>query len=296
MVVVGVVVLVVDVLVVVVDVVDVVPAVDVVEPIVLVVSMAERVGRDAAVVVVAARVVVVGIDTVVGVVLVDGAPAPVVEQAASPSAKPTIRASRFNWLPPRRDDYLYEPRHQFGSRWQNRHVDPESLSRFARGDERALAELYDEFGAAVFTVALSILRDIQLAEDATQQTFAKAWAAASSYDPERPFSSWIYSIARRTAIDIWRAESRRRRSRTVDESEIAEMPPGLESTWERFEVRRALEALTPEEREVVRLTHYEGYTHSQVAELLEISIGTVKSRSHRAHRRLAQALEHLIDE
>lgn len=169
-------------------------------------------------------------------------------------------------------------------------------ARFAHGDESAVAQLYAEYGGAVFTVAMSILRDRDLAAEATQQTFIKAWRAAGSYDPKRRFAPWIYAIARRTSIDIWRAERRRQPLVSSAEAEAAELPPGIEQTWEMFEVRAALDVLSDEERSVVELTHYEGYTHTEAAEVLGVSVGTVKSRSHRAHRRLAEALSHLIDE
>ena len=168
--------------------------------------------------------------------------------------------------------------------------------RFSKGDPDAAASLYEEYGGAVFTVALSILNDRELAADATQQTFVKAWKSARTYDPDRPFPPWIYAIARRASIDIWRTERSRERSTSSDDVDVAETPPGIEHAWQRFEVRTALNDLSEEEREVIRLTHYDGYTHSQAAEVLGVSIGTIKSRSHRAHRRLADLLAHLLDQ
>ncbi len=182
------------------------------------------------------------------------------------------------------------------NRWQNHGVDSEVLARFVNGDRGAVDELYAEYKGPVYTVAVSILRDRELAADATQQTFLKAWRAAENFDLTRPFAPWIYSIARRTAIDIWRSESRRVQTPLDQGAEIVDLPPGLEHAWERFEVRRALASLSEEEREVVRMAHFNGYTHSQIAELLEVSIGTVKSRSHRAHRKLAASLIHLIQQ
>jgi len=165
------------------------------------------------------------------------------------------------------------------------------LIRFSEQDPRAVADLYAEFGGAVFTVALSILGDRHLAADATQETFVKAWRGAHSFDVAREFGPWIYAIARRSSIDILR----RRREVVSDEMEIAEEPPGIEDVWEAFEVRHAVDRLPEEEREVVRLTHLEGLTHSEAAERLGIPVGTVKSRSHRAHGRLAVFLGHVVD-
>ena len=170
------------------------------------------------------------------------------------------------------------------------------LARFRAEDRTAVGDLYSEYGGAVFTVAMAILRDRDLAADATQQTFVNAWRNAASFDPDRDFAPWIYAIARHAAIDMLRREARRERLSATGEIEIPENDPGIERTWEAFEVRLAIDRLPEEERLVVKLTHLEGYSHSQTAEVLEIAVGTVKSRSHRAHRRLAAALRHLVEE
>jgi RNA polymerase sigma-70 factor (ECF subfamily) len=169
-------------------------------------------------------------------------------------------------------------------------VDREVLERFRLGDEAAVKAVYDRFGGPVFALSMSILGEHGLAADATQQTFIKAWRAASTYDPERDFGPWIYAIARRTAIDLYR-----KRSRLVvsDEVDLVTLPPGLETVWEVFEVRSALDRLPDEERQVVKLSHFDGFTHVEIAERLDIPVGTVKSRSHRAHRRLVEMLKHV---
>lgn len=169
-------------------------------------------------------------------------------------------------------------------------MDREVLERFRLGDEAAVKAVYDRFGGPVFALSMSILGEHGLAADATQQTFIKAWRAASTYDAERSFAPWIYAIARRTAIDIYR-----RRSRLVvsDDVDLPTFPPGLETVWEVFEVRAALDRLPDEERQVVKLSHFDGFTHVEIAERLDIPVGTVKSRSHRAHRRLVEMLKHV---
>jgi RNA polymerase sigma-70 factor (ECF subfamily) len=169
-------------------------------------------------------------------------------------------------------------------------VDRDVLERFRLGDEAAVKAVYDRFGGPVFALSMSILGEHGLAADATQQTFIKAWRAASTYDPERDFGPWIYAIARRTAIDLYR-----KRSRIVvsDEVDVVTFPPGLETVWEVFEVRSALDRLPDEERQVVKLSHFDGFTHVEIAERLDIPVGTVKSRSHRAHRRLVEMLKHV---
>ncbi|HLF61969.1 MAG TPA: RNA polymerase sigma factor [Acidimicrobiia bacterium] len=169
-------------------------------------------------------------------------------------------------------------------------MDPEVLQRFRIGDESAIKAVYDRFGGPVFAVSMSILGESGLAADATQQTFIKAWRAASTYDPERSFGPWIYAIARRTAIDIYR-----KRARVVvsDQVDVVSMGPELETVWEVFEVRAALDQLPDEERQVVKLSHFDGLTHLEIADQLGVPVGTVKSRSHRAHQRLLVLLKHL---
>jgi len=169
-------------------------------------------------------------------------------------------------------------------------MDREVLERFRIGDEAAVKAVYDRFGGSVFALSMSILGEHGLAADATQQTFIKAWRAASTYDPERSFAPWIYAIARRTAIDMYRKQIRVVLS---DEIEVAVYPPGLETAWEVFEVRSALDLLPDEERQVVKLSHFDGFTHIEISEQLDIPVGTVKSRSHRAHQRLVELLRHV---
>lgn len=157
-----------------------------------------------------------------------------------------------------------------------------------------MRDLYEEYGRAVFVVALRALGDRSLAEEVVQQTFLKAWRAASTFDASRRIGPWLYAIARRAAIDAYRRE---RRHRSVDvEPEIVALPATFEDTWAAWEVRVALDRLPAEEREVLRATHYVGLTHAEAASALGIPLGTVKSRAHRAYRRLAELLAHLEEE
>jgi RNA polymerase sigma-70 factor, ECF subfamily len=167
--------------------------------------------------------------------------------------------------------------------------------RFRSGDTSAMTELYHRFAGAVTTVARSALWSDDLVADAVQQTFVKAWNARADFDPDRPFAPWLYAIARRVAIDIVRRERRRQGPEPVD-ADLAVLPADLSEVWETYEVRVALDGLPVDEREVLRLHYFEGRTHVEIARMLGIPIGTVKSRSHRAHGRLGDALGHLVDE
>jgi RNA polymerase sigma-70 factor (ECF subfamily) len=138
-----------------------------------------------------------------------------------------------------------------------------------------------------------MLSDSSQIDDAVQQTFLQAWRALARFDANRPLSAWLYAICRRVCIDEYRKSSRAPRLAGGDE-EIDGVVNGssLEREWTVWEVRRAVDELPPDEREVVRLSDFEGWTLSEIAEKLGLPLGTVKSRSFRAHRRLARALSH----
>jgi RNA polymerase sigma factor (sigma-70 family) len=157
--------------------------------------------------------------------------------------------------------------------------------------------VYRAYGRLVFAVARKALGSHALAEEATQQTFVKAWRAAASFDPSRDLAPWLATIAQRTAIDLYRRESRRAASRLDEVSPahpgVVELPHDIERSFEVWEIRQAITELPAEEARVVRLQHVEGLTQTEVAERLGVPVGTVKSRSFRAHRRLAGRLGHL---
>lgn len=166
--------------------------------------------------------------------------------------------------------------------------------RFRAGEPEAVRAVYRRYGGAVHTVARSIVGD-DLARDVVQQTFVKAWRAAASFDADRELAPWLYAIARRTAIDVLRAERSPTKGGHGPEVEVGVEALSMERTWEVFEIRRALDDLPEGERDVVRLSHLEGWTHAEIADRLGVPVGTVKSRSSRAHTRLAAALGHLLE-
>lgn len=166
--------------------------------------------------------------------------------------------------------------------------------RFAAGDEEAVTAVYRRYAGPILTVAMATLGRRELADEAVQTTMLKAWRAAGSFDTSRELAPWLYAIARRVAIDIYRRESRAATPTDVEDHDVAVVPLSFERTWEAWEVRSALDKLPPDEREVVRLTHLVGMTQQQVAEQLGVPLGTVKSRSSRAHRRLASLLRHVV--
>lgn len=171
-------------------------------------------------------------------------------------------------------------------------------ARFAAGDPETIRVIYQRYGRLVYSVAYKILGDAGLAEDATQQTFLQAWRAAKSYDPSRALGAWLTGIARRAAIDAYRRNRRHRGVVPLDRADssdpaLATTPPSAEQISDVWEVRQALDKLPDHERELIRLQHYAELTHAEIADELALPLGTVKSRSFRAHRRLAGLLGHL---
>ena len=173
----------------------------------------------------------------------------------------------------------------------------DTIEAFRRGDDAAVRAVYDAYGRLVFTVANRLLGDRGLAEEATQQTFVQAWRSASTFDGARELGPWLATIARRVAIDVHRREARRHHESLDDPraDPVVVLPPDVEQVYAVWQVRDALDSLSAEDRELVRLQHLEGYSHSEIAERLGIPLGTVKSRSFRIHRVLAGRLGHLRD-
>ncbi len=176
-------------------------------------------------------------------------------------------------------------------------MDADDATRFAAGDPDAVRRVYDQFGRLVFTIANRILGNRSLAEEATQQTFVQAWRGAASFDTGRELGPWLATIARRVAVDIHRRESRRATVSIEDasprDSALITMPPSVDQIYHVWQVREAVDALPPDEREIVRLQHLDQLTHGEIAERLGMPLGTVKSRSFRAHKLLADRLGHL---
>jgi RNA polymerase sigma-70 factor (ECF subfamily) len=172
--------------------------------------------------------------------------------------------------------------------------DADLAQRFAAGDEGAVREVYARYARPVLTVGLRALGRRDLADEVLQTTMLNAWRAAPTFDPARRLAPWLYAIARRVAIDVHRREARAAVPGVVPDDTSGADDPSFERTWEAWEVRRALTRLPPDEAAVVRLAHLEGLTHREVAHRLGVPVGTVKSRSARAHGRLAALLGHLV--
>lgn len=152
------------------------------------------------------------------------------------------------------------------------------------GDARAFAALYDRHRRPAYSLAYRMMGERQAAEDLTQEAFLEVWRAAKSYRAERgSVRTWILSIVHHRGVDQLRSATRRRQ--TVDKAEAmapASQPSeAFTETWhnsQRAQVREALRALPPEQLRVLELAYFSGYTHREIAKLLDVPLGTVKGR------------------
>lgn len=170
------------------------------------------------------------------------------------------------------------------------------VARVADGDRGALEELYGRFAARCFGLARRIVIDDALAQDVVQETFLAAWRQCR-YDPARgAVSSWLLTITHHKAVDTVRREQRRRGPQVCLDQvhDLLEAGPGpaesAATTLQRDQVRAALSTLPIEQREVVVLAYYGGYTQAEIAAMRAIPLGTVKTRTLAAMRKLARAL------
>jgi RNA polymerase sigma-70 factor (ECF subfamily) len=171
-------------------------------------------------------------------------------------------------------------------------TDGQLIVRTAGGDRSAFEELHARYRRAVLGLALRRIGDRGRAEDATQDAFVAVWRSARTYDPSRGSgTSWLYAVARNAITD-------RLRRMPEPVSELFDEPssePGpheaAEASWTAWRVHRALEVLPEHERPVIELAYWGGLSQSEIADKLELPLGTVKTRTRSALARLADALE-----
>jgi RNA polymerase sigma factor (sigma-70 family) len=163
----------------------------------------------------------------------------------------------------------------------------------ARSEESALAELYDRYGRAAYRLALRVLRDPALAEDAVQEAFLALWRSAARFVPEKSkASTWILTLVHRRAVDAVRREQRRRAD-TLEHAPEPSVEGVDEDAWLRLQrerVQAALRSLPDAQREALELAYYGGFSQSELAERLGEPLGTIKSRMFAGLSRLRELL------
>ena len=166
-----------------------------------------------------------------------------------------------------------------------------------QGDKRAFGELVRRYHRGVVNVVYRMCGDADLAEDAAQEAFIRAWQHLPRYRPQSPFRSWLYRIAVNAAYDALRREHDAVDPETVVIVSPEAGPAALVERREREErVRQAVRALPPASREVIVLREYEGLSYREIADALDIPVGTVMSRLNYARRWLRQALSGALED
>ena len=192
---------------------------------------------------------------------------------------------------------LPESQDRFAMRRHHAHLSDEALvALVARGDEDALAELYDRVGRIAYGLALRVLRDERHAEDAVQEAFLQVWRSAATFRAERAkASTWILTLVHRRAVDLVRREERRQADPLTDDSAAGVAPEETdEAAWLRFErerVQAALKQLPDVQREALELAYYGGFSQSELADRLGVPLGTIKSRMFAGLARLRELLD-----
>jgi RNA polymerase sigma-70 factor, ECF subfamily len=188
-------------------------------------------------------------------------------------------------------------------------TDQEIVALARAGHEAAYRELIRRYERPLFSLLFRMVRDRELAEDLAQETFIKALNAIESYRPEFKFSSWIFKIANNAAIDHLRR--RELDTLSLEGSPHAETPEAIEATALQIDNRQespldevaarelggqieaAIAQLRPEYRSCILLRHVEGRAYEEIAQMLNLPLGTVKTYIHRARNELRQLLSHL---
>ncbi len=188
-------------------------------------------------------------------------------------------------------------------------TDQEIVLLARAGKETAYRELVRRYERPIFSLLFRMVRDRELAEDLSQETFVKALNAIESYRPEFKFSSWIFKIANNAAIDHLRR--RELDTLSLEGSPHAETPEAMEATALQIgaaqetpldevearelggQIEAAIARLRPEYRACILLRHVEGRAYEEIADMLDLPLGTVKTYIHRARNELRQMLAHL---
>jgi RNA polymerase sigma-70 factor, ECF subfamily len=157
-----------------------------------------------------------------------------------------------------------------------------ALMSVARGDNAAFAVVYDQCAGAVLGTVRRVLRDPAQSEEVTQEVLLEVWRTAARFDPAAgSASAWVLTLAHRRAVDRVRSEQRaaeREVRAAVAAIAYDEVSDAVEARLEHERVRRCLDSLTDLQRESVTLAYYRGYSYPEVARLLGVAVGTVKTR------------------
>ena len=148
-----------------------------------------------------------------------------------------------------------------------------------QGTEEAFDYLYENYSGALYTVILTIIKEPETASDVLQEVFIKIWKQIGSYDNSKGrLFTWMMRISRNAAIDVVRSKEFRKNSQNLDLNESVYDSTSVEIKTDDIGLRKLVSQLKPENRAIVEMSYFEGYTHAEIAKQLGIPEGTVKSR------------------
>jgi RNA polymerase sigma-70 factor (ECF subfamily) len=174
------------------------------------------------------------------------------------------------------------------------------LERIARGEDPALAELYDRYAQVLYTLGMRILRSVQESEDIVQEVFIQVWKKADSYDAQKgTVYTWLVTMMRNRAIDRLRSKGYKHAAQHVDPSVVVLFADAPSSNPHSHAVRSenqnvvlgTLKQLSVDQQQVLALAYYEGFSQSEIAKKLNIPLGTVKSRMRHALQSMRSKLK-----
>jgi len=164
--------------------------------------------------------------------------------------------------------------------------------------EAALSKLYDRYSRTVYGVGIKILGDRSSAEELVQEVFLKVWRSSGTFDPSRgSFSTWLYRVTRNVALDLYRKRASRVRPLPEGDPYLASARDSsagpqevVDESWLSWRVSRALEVLDGPHKEVINLAYFEGLSQREISQRTGVPLGTVKTRTASAMKRLRQGL------
>jgi RNA polymerase sigma-70 factor, ECF subfamily len=164
--------------------------------------------------------------------------------------------------------------------------------------EAALSELYDRYIRTVYGVGIKILGDRSSAEEMVQEVFLKVWRSSGTFDPSRAsFSTWLYRVTRSCALDLYRKRAHRVHQIPDGETHVVTTRDSsagpqevVDESWLSWRVSRALEVLDAPHKEVINLAYFEGFSQREISERTGVPLGTVKSRTANAFKKLRREL------
>ncbi len=181
--------------------------------------------------------------------------------------------------------------------------DDRMLDLLARAEPEGIEMLYDRYSGLAYTLALRVVNDPGTAEDVVQEAFLSIWRRASTYRSDRgSLRTWVCSIVHHRALDRLRGRSgRARQDVALEHAPVA--VTSVSDTWDqvadeiqREEIHKALTDLSVEQRETIELAYFGGYSQTEISDLMQVPLGTVKGRTRLALRKLRGALELTVAE